>query len=142
MLNFRQIEVTLICYLTHQIKTHVQAIKNRNLFGLKKIVKMTDTVEEKVVNRKRKMSKGKCYTFVSSEARTESSYRLKSCTEIRIPDRADSREFPTGNSREFPEKNENRKFPGIFQISREFSGNFYSTVEPNSDENLEKFEIF
>ena len=55
--------------------------------------------------------------------------------------RADSREFPTGNSREFPEKNENRKFPGIFQISREFSGNFYNTVGPNFDENLGKFEF-
>ena len=42
---------------THQIKTHVHTIKNRNF--PKNHPKMTDTVEEKVVNRKRKMSKGK-----------------------------------------------------------------------------------
>merc|ERR1712122_95664 len=41
---------------THQIKTHVHTIKNRNF--PKNHPKMTDTVEEKVVNRKRKMSKG------------------------------------------------------------------------------------
>merc|ERR1712029_679394 len=40
----------------HQIKTHVHTIKNRN-FPINH-PKMTDTVEEKVVNRKRKMSKG------------------------------------------------------------------------------------
>ena len=39
--------------------------------------------------------------------------------------RAVSREIPTGNSREFPEKSCSRKFPGIISGSREFSGNFY-----------------
>jgi len=39
--------------------------------------------------------------------------------------RAVSREIPTGNSREFPEKSCSRKFPGIISGSREFSGIFY-----------------
>ena len=39
--------------------------------------------------------------------------------------RAVSREFPTGNSREIPEKSRSRTFPGIIFGSREFSGNFY-----------------
>ena len=43
----------------------------------------------------------------------------------RICVRAVSREIPTGNSREFPEKSCSRKFPGIISGSREFSGIFY-----------------
>ena len=39
--------------------------------------------------------------------------------------RAVSREIPTGNSREFPEKSCSRKFPGIISGSREFSGIYY-----------------
>ena len=39
--------------------------------------------------------------------------------------RVGTREFPPGNSREFPEKILSRSFPGIFSISREISGNFY-----------------
>ena len=50
-----------------------------------------------------------------------------------ISNRAVSREIPTGNSREFPEKSCSRKFPGIISGSREFSGIFYVLKSENSE---------
>ena len=50
---------------------------------------------------------------------------LKENGKFGISFRAVSREIPTGNSREFPEKSCSRKFPGIISGSREFSGIFY-----------------
>ena len=43
----------------------------------------------------------------------------------KMVDRAGTREFPPGKSREFPENFQSRLVPGIFSISREISGNFY-----------------
>ena len=45
--------------------------------------------------------------------------------QTRVIARADTREFPPGKSREFPENFQSRLVPGIFSISREISGNFY-----------------
>ena len=59
-------------------------------------------------------------------------YTLQNCDVNRASDhlcyvggRAVSREFPTGNSREIPEKSRSRTFPRIIFGSREFSGIFY-----------------
>ena len=67
-------------------------------------------------------------------------YSNKTLQDFRSDDalqyRAATREFPPGNSREFPEIFHSRWFPGIFSISREISGNFYILWVKNSSISL------